>query len=83
MVIVCGPAASWMIKNIVQAKGGLHNRITARIRLLPFTLHEAELYLRSLKIAFEHYEILQLYMALGGVPFYLKNIEREKALHNI
>lgn len=76
IIIVCGSAASWMIKNIVQAKGGLHNRITARIRLLPFTLYETALYLRSRKIELEHYEILQLYMALGGIPHYLKNIER-------
>lgn len=76
MNIVCGSAASWMIKNIVQAKGGLHNRITARIRLLPFTLQETQLYLESFNIDIEHYEILQLYMAVGGIPFYLKKIER-------
>jgi hypothetical protein len=38
LVVICGSAASWMIKKVVNNKGGLHNRITQRIRLLPFTL---------------------------------------------
>jgi len=33
-------AASWMIEHIVNAKGGLHNRITKAITLMPFTLSE-------------------------------------------
>ncbi len=40
ILVICGSAASWMIQNIVRAKGGLHNRLTRQIRLLPFTLHE-------------------------------------------
>ena len=42
LVVICGSAASWMIRNIVNNKGGLHNRITQKIRLLPFTLAETE-----------------------------------------
>ena len=38
-VVICGSAASWMIRNIVNNKGGLHNRVSIRIRLLPFTLN--------------------------------------------
>jgi uncharacterized protein len=30
-VIVCGSAAAWMIRNVVNSKGGLHNRLTRRI----------------------------------------------------
>lgn len=76
IVVICGSAASWMIDNIVNAKGGLHNRITRSIRLLPFSLSETKEYLKSLSVNLDHYQILQLYMALGGVPHYLRNIER-------
>ena len=34
--ISCGSAASWMIGKLLKAKGGLHNRVTCRIELLPF-----------------------------------------------
>lgn len=76
IVVICGSAASWMIDNIVNAKGGLHNRITRSIRLLPFSLAETKAYLQSLSVTLDHYQILQLYMALGGVPHYLRNIGR-------
>ena len=72
MVILCGSAASWMIKNVVRNKGGLHNRITHKIVLQPFSLHETELFLQSRKIYLSKYQVIQLYMAFGGVPMYLE-----------
>jgi len=33
ILIVCGSAASWMINTLIHNKGGLHNRVTHRIRL--------------------------------------------------
>jgi len=75
VVVICGSAASWMIKNVVNNRGGLHNRITHRIRLLPFTLAETSAYLKSRRINLDQYQLLQLYMAMGGVPHYLKNVE--------
>lgn len=76
ILIVCGSAASWMIENIIYAKGGLHNRMTAKIPLQPFTLKEAEFYLASLGINLNHQQILQIYMAIGGIPHYLKSIKK-------
>lgn len=71
LLIVCGSAASWMIQHIVDAKGGLHNRLTGQVRLLPFSLFETKDYLQLQKIRnLGHYQILQLYMAFGGVPYY-------------
>ena len=46
-LIVCGSAAAWMLKNLINAKGGLHNRITGRILLEPFSLKEAKAFLKS------------------------------------
>lgn len=76
LVIICGSAAAWMIQHVVNNKGGLHNRITRKIRLLPFTLQETEAYLKEQKVKLDRYQILQLYMVMGGVPHYLKEIRK-------
>jgi predicted AAA+ superfamily ATPase len=73
-VVICGSAASWMIEKIFNDRGGLHNRVTQRIRLLPFALGETEDYLKHIGAVLDHYQILQLYMAMGGIPYYLQHI---------
>ncbi len=84
VVVICGSAASWMVQKVVNHTGGLHNRITRRINLKPFTLFETEHYFQSRKIPLNRYHIVQIYMALGGVPHYLKEIEAGKsAIQNI
>lgn len=75
LLVVCGSAASWMIQQVVEAKGGLHNRITRRIRLLPFTLGETAAFLKSRGVDLTPYQMIELYMAVGGVPHYLKMAE--------
>jgi uncharacterized protein len=79
ILIVCGSAASWMINNLINNKGGLHNRITHRIHLEPFTLNECEAYLRQKGAAYSRYQIVQLYMVMGGIPFYLKAVDTGKS----
>ena len=80
IVVVCGSAAAWMIKNIVNDRGGLHNRITRKMRLLPFTLGETEEFLRRRHILLDRYQLIQLYMVLGGVPQYLKMVNRGESV---
>lgn len=79
ILVVCGSAASWMINKVINNRGGLYNRVTQRIRLLPFTLQETESFLRANKVTLDRYQILQLYMAVGGVPFYLSEIRQGKS----
>ena len=79
-VVICGSAASWMIRNIVNNKGGLHNRVSIRMRLMPFSLNETEAYLKSRSVNLDQYQILQLYMAMGGVPQYLKAVQRGESV---
>ena len=76
ILVVCGSAASWMLKKIVYAKGGLHNRITINIPLQPFTLSEVSSYLNYRGAQFNEQQVLQLYMVMGGIPHYLKNIKK-------
>ena len=84
LVIICGSAASWMASKIINNRGGLHNRVTKRIHLQPFTLAETEAYLRHNGVVLSRYHILQLYMALGGIPHYLKEIKKgQSAAQNI
>jgi uncharacterized protein len=75
VVVICGSSASWMIQKVVEHKGGLHNRLTKRIHLLPFNLFETEAFLNSRNINFNRYQIVELYMAIGGIPHYLNEVE--------
>jgi uncharacterized protein len=75
-VVICGSAASWMIRKIVRNRGGLHNRITRKIRLLPFNLNETERFLQSRSINLDRFQLLEIYMAMGGVPHYLKELKK-------
>jgi uncharacterized protein len=75
LLIVCGSAAAWMISHLINNTGGLHNRVTHRIRLQPFTLHECELFFQSRKAVYDRYQIVLLYMVMGGIPFYLDQVD--------
>jgi len=84
VVVICGSATSWMIQKVVNHTGGLHNRITQRIHLSPFTLSETEIYLKARRVYADRYQIAQIYMAMGGIPHYLNTIKNGKsAVQNI
>jgi len=76
MLLVCGSATSWMRKKIILAKGGLYNRVTDQIKLEPFNLRETEAFLKHKGINFTRFQIIELYMCTGGIPFYLEQIQR-------
>jgi hypothetical protein len=76
-LIACGSAAAWMLNNLINNKAGLFNRVTRRINLAPFSLSEVEEFLTTKNYHIDRYQILQLYMALGGIPFYLDLIDKE------
>ena len=75
LLIVCGSAASWMINKLINNKGGLHNRVTKRLKIAPFTLQECEQFLQSKNMVLDKYQIIQLYMVLGGIPFYWDDVD--------
>ena len=71
VLVVCGSATSWIVKNIIRNKGGLYNRVRTRIKLFPFTLAECESYANfELHLGYGRREIMKCYMALGGVAYY-------------
>lgn len=84
LLIACGSAASWMLNKLFNSRRGLHNRVTKRIKLEPFTLRECDFFLKSKNISLDSYQMIQLYMVLGGIPFYWEGIESGKsAIQNI
>lgn len=80
LLIVCGSATTWMIKNIIDSHGGLHNRITHEIHLRPFTLNETESMLQSMQIHWDRLSILQIYMIMGGIPYYLSLLQKGESI---
>ena len=80
LLIICGSATSWIINNVFKNHGGLHNRVTYRINLAPFTLYECEQYARSRQLEMSRYDILECYMVMGGIPFYWSLLERGKSV---
>ena len=80
MLVVCGSANSWMLDNLVNNHGGLYGRVTYEIRLMPFTLKECEAFFQSRSIRMSRYDIVQSYMMLGGIPFYLNYFKKGLSL---
>ncbi len=80
LLIVCGSATSWITGKLLNNKGGLHNRITRTMALAPFTLGECEDFLLSKNISFSRYQMVEAYMILGGIPYYLNLLEKKLSL---
>lgn len=80
LLIACGSATTWLTDNILNNVGGLYNRCTGRIFLKPFTLGETEEFLKSRNIVWSRYDIIELYMVMGGIPFYLNQLDQSQTL---
>ena len=70
LLIVCGSATTWIVDKVINSRGGLHGRVTVELPLEPFTLNECEQYAAERKFGFDRRQILEGYMALGGVAYY-------------
>ena len=70
-LIICGSATSWMVRNIIDNHGGLHDRVTHEMALKPFTLAETEHYFLANNFQWSRLGVLHAYMAVGGIPYYL------------
>lgn len=71
LLIVCGSAANWIIKKVINNKAGLYGRLSEVIKLNPFTLNETEQFLLSQSVKLSRKQIVELYMAMGGIAKYL------------
>ena len=80
MVIICGSSNSYIVNKLINSHDGLYDRITRKIKISPFSLYETEQYLLSNGIKLSRFNITQLYMMLGGIPYYLEQYDRELSL---
>jgi hypothetical protein len=80
ILIACGSATSWMVKNLLRNKGGLHNRVALRLPLRPFSLAESEAFYVSRGIVLTRYQMAEAHMVFGGVPYYLRQFDRTEGL---
>ena len=79
-LIVCGSATSWILNNLIKNRGGLHNRVTHKIPLKPFTLKECQEYFAARQFRLSTRQIAECYMVLGGVPFYLSKLSKAEGI---
>ena len=80
LLIVCGSATSWITNKLLKNRGGLHNRVTRRMFIAPFSLSECEEYFTEKKMGYTQRDIVESYMAFGGVPFYLNLFKKGKSV---
>ena len=75
LLIVIGSSASWMINEVLNNKGGLYGRLSAHLRLRPFSLTETGRFLEFKGIHLTKKQICEIYMVTGGVPKYLSFLQ--------
>jgi uncharacterized protein len=75
VLVICDSAASWIIDKVVNSRGGLHNRLTDRLLLEPLTLGETKAYFDLKRVKISQKDIAEIYMCVGGIPYYLKGIK--------
>lgn len=80
LLIICGSASSWIVNKVLKNHGGLHNRVSTRIHLKPFTLHECELYAQHKSLGLSRSQIAEAYMIMGGIPFYWSRLNKSRSL---
>jgi AAA+ ATPase superfamily predicted ATPase len=68
LLVVCGSATSWIIDHVIHEHGGLYGRVTKQLFV--------EAFFASRGIVLNRYQIAELYMILGGIPYYLDYIEK-------
>ena len=75
-LVVCGSATSWILDKLVNDKGGLYGRVTLPMFVEPFTLKECREFFHEGGYAMDEYDIVQVYMAFGGIPYYLDQFRK-------
>lgn len=80
MLIVCGSATSWITNKLINNHGGLHNRVTRQVYLPPFNLKECKELCASNGLAWREKDIAECYMVMGGIPYYIDQIQKGESL---
>ena len=81
VLVLCGSVSSWIIKRVINDKGGLHNRVTRYLHLKPFTLAETAEFLEGRHFHLPPRQVIELYLCIGGIPLYLEDLQPGMGLH--
>ena len=76
VLIVCSSATSWMRQKVIHNQSRLYHRLTGQMRVKPFTLVQCKSYVAQRNLAFSDTQIMELYMAVGGIPFYWELMQK-------
>lgn len=82
-LIVCGSAVAWMLDRFVFAKDSLPKSVTHKLELRPFSLNEASEFLNAHAVDLSQVETAHLYMSIGGVPQYLRQVRPGRSVTEI
>lgn len=83
MIVVCGSATSWIQDNFINNHGGMYGRVTREIKVSPFTLSECEQFYQSRGVCMSRYDIVQSFMVLGGIPYYMNYVRRGASVSQV
>ena len=80
LLIVSGSTNSWLDSKFSEPYGGFYGRKTKEIKLSPLSLLESKQLLVDNGFVLSDYEMTKLYMALGGIPYYLSLLDSDYSL---
>lgn len=75
LLILCGSAPSFMLEKVVHSKA-LYNRSQHEIHLQELSISETKLFLKNRSDR----EIFNAYLSVGGIPEYLKWVDKESSV---
>jgi uncharacterized protein len=75
ILILCGSAPSFILEHVIHSKA-LYNRTQYEFHLKEFSLIEAQQFLKNRS----NREVMDAYLSVGGVPEYLKWIDKESSV---
>ena len=78
ILIVCGSAASYMLKKVIHNKGSLHGRLTDIMPMQQFDLNASKQMLVAEGCRYSNKSIVDTYMILGGVAKYIESLDCKK-----
>lgn len=81
ILIVCGSAASYMLKKIVHNKGTGHKRLTHIIPMNAFDVKTTNRMVKDIGCHYSPKSILDIYAVFGGVAKYLSYLSPSKTPH--
>ena len=80
LLIICASSNTYIEETFNRSSGSLYRRATKEIYLPPLTLIETKQLLQANGHILSDYDVTQAYMILGGIPFYLNQLDNELSL---